>query len=117
MKKLAVLSTIAVLALALLLVPTAGKSAEKHKTGMGMMDCPRMMGSGMMHGMGMGPGMGMMMGMGSGGQKLSDADRGDLLVLQGQILLKKAELLTKQAEAMITEGESLQGKAEKTEKK
>ncbi len=76
--------------------------------GMGMMGsspCPQMMGKGMM---GMMPGMGMRMGMGPWADKLSDADRGELLALKGQMMKKHAEIMKKQAEAMIAEGQRLQ---------
>ncbi len=65
--------------------------------GMGMMGsspCPQMMGKGMM-------------GMGPWAEKLSDADRGELLVLKGQLMKKHAEIMKKQAEAMIAEGQRL----------
>lgn len=116
-------------------VLTSAEQQEKGATmgpGMGMMhgQGPGMMGSsgmgpgmGMMHGgMGMGPGMGMgmmhggmgmgpcmemMMGSGAWGEELSDADRGDILVLQGQMLLKKAEIIKKHAEAVIAKGKDL----------
>jgi hypothetical protein len=51
---------------------------------------------------------GMMMGMGPWAEKLSDADRGELLVLKGQMMKKHAEIMKKQAEAMIAEGKRLQ---------
>ncbi len=79
--------------------------------------CSQMMGKGMMSGQGMRgmtPGMGMipmghgMMGMGSWAGKLSDADRGDLLVLKGQMMKKHAEIMKQQAEAMVAEGKRLQ---------
>jgi hypothetical protein len=72
-------------------------------------------GMGMMHGMGPGMGMNPCMGMMGGGTppKLSDADRGDILVLQGQMLLKKAELMKKKANALIAEGESLRKGSDK----
>ena len=97
-----------------------GRQGKGMGPGMGMMSsspCPQMMGKGMMSGQGMRgmtPGMGMMpmghgmMGMGSWAGKLSEADRGELLVLKGQMMRKHAEIMKKQAEAMIAEGQRLQ---------
>ncbi len=116
MKRTLVTSLILAAALAVAVpgVLTAQQS-QKDKgmgPGMGMMSstpCTQMMGKGMMSGQGMrGMGHGMGHGMGFWSQKLSDKDRGDLLVLKGQLLRKKAELLKKDAEEMIAEGKRLQ---------
>ena len=98
---------IVVLAAALAMVVPSVLTAHQEGQGQGMSSGMghRM---GMRHGMPMGHGMGMMMGMGHGGEKLSDADRGELLVLKGRMMKIHAELMKNRAEGMIAEGERLQ---------
>ncbi len=94
---------IVVLAAALAMVVPSVLTAQQEGQGQGMS-------SGMGHRMGMRHDMPMGHGMGMGhwGEKLSDADRGELLVLKGQMMKKRAEIMKKHAEAMIAEGKRLQ---------
>ncbi len=94
---------IVVLAAALAMVVPSVLTAQQEGQGQGMS-------SGMGHRMGMRHGMPMGHGMGMGhwGEKLSDADRGELLVLKGRMMKIHAELMKKRAEGMIAEGERLQ---------
>ena len=92
-----ILATALAVAVPNVLMAQQGRQGKGMGPGMGMMGsnpCPQMMGKGTM-------------GMGSWAEKLSDADRGELLVLKVQMMKKHSEIMKKQAEAMIAEGQRL----------